>query len=121
MPWGCGLPRHELSLRLAVTTTSKSCRKAQQVHVSQLASRSCLTIPARILSPLLQVWLAMLAAEVSTSSPGAAVQSVLERAVNHDSGRHCPLLWRLYLRFEAHRGRHDSVRRWDGWQGMGAG
>ena len=63
----------------------------------------------------------MLAAEVSTSSPGAAVQSVLERAVNHDSGRHCPLLWRLYLRFEAHRGRHDSVRRWDGWQGMGAG
>lgn len=61
---------------------------------------------------LLQVWLAMLAAEVSTCSPGAAVQSVLERAVNHDSGRHCPLLWRLYLRFEAHRGRHDAVRRW---------
>ena len=54
----------------------------------------------------------MLAAEVATRSPAAAVQSVLERAVSHASGRHCPLLWRLYLRFEAHRGRHDAVRRW---------
>lgn len=67
--------------------------------------------------PTPQVWLAMLAAEVSTRSPGAAVQSVLERAVSHDSGRHCPLLWRLYLRFEAHRGRHDAVKRWAGLAG----
>lgn len=60
----------------------------------------------------LQVWLAMLAVEVGSRSPGGAVAATLERAVSHPSGRACPLLWRCYLRFEWHRGRRDAVRRW---------
>jgi hypothetical protein len=60
---------------------------------------------------LLQVWLAMVAVEVISNSPGAVVQGALERAVGSESGRSCPLLWRCYLRFEANRGRYDTVRR----------
>lgn len=63
------------------------------------------------LAPSPQVLLAMLAVEIGTRSPSATVAATLERAVSHPSGRACPLLWRCFLRFEAHRGRHAAVRR----------
>jgi hypothetical protein len=66
-------------------------------------------LPACLLSP--QVWLAMLAVEVTTHSPAAVVQATLERAVASPSGTSCPLLWRCYMRFEAYRGRPEAVRR----------
>lgn len=99
----------------------------QQALLLAEACNSTLTLAALLpasLSCPFQVWLAMLAVEVLSRSPGAVVQSTLERAVRHDSGRHCPLLWRCYLRFEAGRGRQDAVRRcvvgvleqaWGGW------
>ncbi|KAL4447355.1 hypothetical protein ABPG77_007388 [Micractinium sp. CCAP 211/92] len=62
-------------------------------------------------APSPQVWLAMLAVEVGSRSPSTAIAATLERAVSHPSGRACPLLWRCFLRFEAHRGRHEAVRR----------
>ncbi|KAL4443524.1 hypothetical protein ABPG75_011261 [Micractinium tetrahymenae] len=62
-------------------------------------------------APSPQAWLAMLAVEVGSRSPSGVVAATLERAVSHPSGRACPLLWRCYLRFEAHRGRYEAVRR----------
>ena len=59
----------------------------------------------------LQAWLALICTEVITRSPGAVVQATFERAVTHDTGRTCPLLWRCYLRFEGYRGRQDALRR----------
>ena len=68
------------------------------------------TVRARVYPE--QAWLALVCLEVVSRSPAAAVQAALERAVSSDAGRHCPVLWRCNLRYEAARGRHEAVRRW---------
>jgi hypothetical protein len=101
-------PLHVLTLAMLPLSCYLQCPGWQ----SSCSLQSAAAWPSHIpLPPALQVLLAMVAVEVISHSPGAVVQAALERAVASESGRSCPLLWRCYLRFEAHRGRYDAVRR----------
>ncbi|EFN57952.1 hypothetical protein CHLNCDRAFT_142066 [Chlorella variabilis] len=113
----CAPPRAVREALLRALSLYPSSSALLQLLVAHECAGHTLTQLRRELHAILerrpspQLWLAMVAVEVTTHSPGAVVQATLERAVSSDSGRACPLLWRCYLRYEAYRGRRDAARR----------
>ena len=54
----------------------------------------------------------LLGVEIETRAPKTAIRSVLQRAVAESSSCHrCPLLWRLFLRFEQTFGSKEAVHK----------
>ena len=106
--------RAALACALAAFPASPGLLQLQAAH--ELAGHTVAALRRTLLPlaagrPSTPAWLALLAVEVRTHAPASAVRAALERAVSSVTGRSCPLLWRLYLRWEAAGGRPEAVHR----------